>query len=84
MVTYLMLKERALAFRADPEVQAALVASGADDLAQPALDEGETWEDLAADRASFEDFDVEAAGERGKHYTRLDQLALEHLTGFRG
>jgi xylose isomerase len=84
MVTYLMLKERALAFRADPEVQAALVASGADDLAQPALAEGETWEDLAVDRASFEDFDVEAAGERGKHYTRLDQLALEHLTGFRG
>lgn len=84
MVTYLMLKERALAFRADPEVQAALVASGAPELAKPALAEGETWEDLLADRASFEDFDVEAAAERGKHYTRLDQLALEHLTGFRG
>ena len=84
MVTYLMLKERALAFRADPEVQAALVASGADELAQPALVEGETWQDLQSDRASFEDFDVEAAAERGKHYTRLDQLALEHLTGFRG
>ena len=84
MVTYLMLKERALAFRADPEVQAALVASGADELAQPALVEGETWQDLQSDRASFEEFDVEAAAERGKHYTRLDQLALEHLTGFRG
>ena len=84
MVTYLMLKERALAFRADPEVQAALVASGAEELATPALAEGETWQDLQSDRASFEDFDVEAAAERGKHYTRLDQLALEHLTGFRG
>ena len=84
MVTYLMLKERALAFRADPEVQAALLASGAAELARPALADGETWEDLLADRASFEDFDVAAAGERGKHYTRLDQLALEHLTGFRG
>ncbi len=84
MVTYLMLKERALAFRADPDVQEALAASGAGDLAQPALAQDETWEDLLADRASFEDFDVEAAGERGKHYTRLDQLAVEHLTGFRG
>ena len=84
MVTYLMLKERAVAFRADPEVQAALLASGAGELARPALADGETWEDLLADRASFEDFDVAAAGERGKHYTRLDQLALEHLTGFRG
>ncbi len=84
MVTYLMLKKRAAAFRADPEVQEALAASGADELAKPALAHGETWQDLLADRSAFEDYDVEAAGAKGKHYTRLDQLALEHLTGFRG
>ncbi len=84
MVTYLMLKERAASFRADPEVQEALVASGSEELLKPALSEGETWEDLVADRSAFEDFDVEAAGAQGKHYTRLDQLALEHLTGHRG
>lgn len=84
MVTYLMLKERAGAYRADPEVQAALEAVGASELAKPALTDGETWQDLLADRASFEDFDVEAAAERGKHYGRLDQLAIEHLMGARG
>jgi xylose isomerase len=84
MATYLLLKERAAAYRADPEVQQAMTACGADELATPALADGETWQDLLADRASFEDFDVAAAAERGKHYTRLDQLALEHLMGARG
>ncbi len=83
MVTYLMLKERAASYRADPEVKEAQEAVGALELAKPALAEGETWQDLLADRASFEDFDVEAAGARGKHYGRLDQLAIEHLTGAR-
>jgi len=84
MVTYLMLKERAAAYRADPDVQESLEAVGAHELAKPALAEGETWQDLLDDRASFEDFDVEAAAAPGKHYTRLDQLAIEHLTGARG
>ena len=53
------------------------------ELAVPTLAEGETWTDLLADRASFEDFDVEAAGRRGMHYAALDQLAIEHLLGAR-
>ncbi|MEU8320924.1 xylose isomerase [Nonomuraea sp. NPDC048881] len=79
MRTYLILKEKSRAFRADPEVQEALRASRVDELARPTLAAGETWQDLAAD-----DFDPEAAARRGFHFTRLNQLALEHLMGVRG
>jgi xylose isomerase len=83
MRTYLLLKERAAAYRADPEVQAALEATRAAELAVPTRGEGESLEDLLADRSAFEDFDVEAAGQRGSGYVRLAQLALEHLLGAR-
>ncbi|PKV99613.1 xylose isomerase [Amycolatopsis echigonensis] len=78
MRTYLILREKARAFRADPAVAEALAASRVPELATPTLSEGETLDDLAAD-----DFDVEAAGRRGYHFTRLNQLALEHLLGVR-
>ncbi|MGW7533344.1 xylose isomerase [Amycolatopsis sp. NPDC054798] len=78
MRTYLILREKARAFRADPEVAEALAASRVPELATPTLSEGETLDDLAAD-----EFDVEAAGRRGYHFTRLNQLALEHLLGVR-
>ncbi|MBA9006207.1 xylose isomerase [Thermomonospora cellulosilytica] len=78
MRTYLILKERAAAFRADPEVQEALAASRVNELAEPTLAPGETYEDLAKD-----DFDPDEAGRRGYHYARLDQLAVEHLLGAR-
>ncbi|GAA1728171.1 xylose isomerase [Nonomuraea sp. AD125B] len=79
MRTYLILREKSRAFRADPEVQEALAASRVTELAQPTLAAGETWQDLAKD-----DFDVEEAAARGFHFTRLNQLALEHLMGVRG
>ncbi|MEV2269353.1 xylose isomerase [Nonomuraea africana] len=79
MRTYLILRDKARAFRADPEVQEALAASRVDELAQPTMAPGETLADLAAD-----DFDPEAAALRGFHFTRLNQLALEHLLGVRG
>jgi xylose isomerase len=78
MRTYLILKERARAFRADPEVQEAFAASRVDQLAVPTLAPGETYDSLAED-----DFDLEAAAERGYHYERLDQLAVEHILGAR-
>jgi xylose isomerase len=83
MHTYLLLKERAAAFRADPEVQEALTAARVAELAQPTLGEGESYEDLLADRSAFEDFDPEAAGARGGGVVRLAQLAVEHLLGAR-
>ncbi|HEV8424861.1 MAG TPA: xylose isomerase [Actinomycetes bacterium] len=83
MRTYLLLRQRAAAFRADPEVQRAMVAARLPELARPTLAEGETWSALLGDRSAFEDFDVQAAGERGMHYAALDQLAIEHLLGAR-
>ncbi|SNS23974.1 xylose isomerase [Geodermatophilus saharensis] len=84
MRTYLLLKERAAAFRADPEVQEALVDAAVPELAQPTLGDGESFDQLLADRSAFEDFDAEAAGARRGGQVRLSQLALEHLLGARG
>ena len=83
MSTYLLLKERAAAFRADPEVAEALAVSGVAELAKPTLNPGETVADLKADRSAFEDYDAVKAGERGYGYVRLNQLAVEHLLGAR-
>jgi xylose isomerase len=78
MRNYLILREKARAFRADPEVIAALADSGVAELTVPTLAEGETWRDVR-DTA----IDADALGRRGLAYERLDQLALEHLYGIR-
>jgi xylose isomerase len=83
MRTYLLLKERAVAFRADPEVQAALVSAGVPDLSVPTLAQGESLADLLADLTAFEQFDADAAGARSHGASVLDQLAVEHLLGAR-
>ncbi len=83
MRTYLLLKERAAAFRADPEVQEALAAARVPELHRPTLADGETFEDLLADRSAFEDFDAETVAQRGAGVVRLDQLMLEHVLGAR-
>lgn len=84
MQTYLLLKERAAAFRADPEVQEALAASRVDEIATSTLGEGETYDDLLADRASYEDFNAnDYFGGKGFGFVRLQQLATEHLLGAR-
>jgi xylose isomerase len=83
MRMYLLLKERAAAFRADPEVQAALAAARVGELATPTLNPGESYHDLLVDRSAFEDFDVDAAGARGLGAVHLNQLAIEHLLGAR-
>ncbi|MFC9561917.1 xylose isomerase [Agromyces sp. NPDC056965] len=85
MRTYLLLKERAAAFRADPEVQEALTAAKVFELGQPTLGEGEGHAELLADRTAFEDFDADAyLGGHGFGFVRLQQLATEHLLGARG
>jgi xylose isomerase len=83
MRTYLLLKERAAAFRADPEVQDALVTARVAELRQPTLNPGETVAELLKDTTAFEDFDPDASGEPGYGFVRLNQLALEHLVGAR-
>ena len=79
MRNYLILRAKSRAFRADPDVQAALSAARVDQLAQPTLGEGESVASLRA-----EAFDPEEAAKRGMGFEHLDQLALEHLYGTRG
>lgn len=76
MRTYLLLKERALAFRNDPRVKEAMVESRIDELEVPTLSSHESWEDIELDSIDFE-----AAGARGYGYEKIDQLAIEHLMG---
>ncbi|MBH0099441.1 xylose isomerase [Salinibacterium sp. NSLL150] len=84
MRTYLLLKERAAAFRADPDVQEALEAARVFELAENTLGDNESYDDLLADRASYEDFDYEAYfNGKGFGFVRLQQLATEHLMGAR-
>ncbi|MET9773236.1 xylose isomerase [Streptomyces sp. NPDC006367] len=81
MRNYLILKERAAAFRADPAVQEALAAARLDELAQPTAPDG--LKGLLADATAFDTFDVDAAAARGMAFEQLDQLAMDHLLGAR-
>ncbi|HEY4225184.1 MAG TPA: xylose isomerase [Pseudolysinimonas sp.] len=84
IANYLMLKERAAAFRADPEVQEALKAAQVDGLSTPTLAKGESYDELLADRSAFEDFDPAPYYDgKGFGFVRLQQLATEHLLGAR-
>lgn len=82
MRMYLLLKERARAFRSDPEVLEALETARVRELSVPTLSPGEKWSDIIANE-SIAGFDVDGAGERGYGFVRLHQLAVEHLMGAR-
>jgi xylose isomerase len=79
MDNYLILREKARAFRADPAVVEALEAAKVPELGVPTLAEGEGWQQLA----EWPLPDVESIAARGAGFERLDQLALEHLYGVR-
>jgi len=83
MELYLILRDRARAFRADPEVQEALQAARVEELSSPTLSDGETYQGLLADRSAFEDYDLEPARAHGYGFAHLQRLALEHLLGVR-
>jgi xylose isomerase len=84
MTNYLLLKERAAAFRADPEVEEAMAQAKVDELRRPTLNDGEGHADLLADTSAWESFDAAAHfGARGYGFVRLQQLATEHLLGAR-
>jgi xylose isomerase len=78
MRNFLVLRERVQAFRADPDVQAALEAAEVEVLRTPTLDPGESLADVRA--ASY---DVAGLAGRSIGMEALDQLALEHLMGVR-
>ena len=80
MRNYLILREKALAFRADADVLQALADARVPELSVPTLSDGEGWAEIEAAPAP----DVETLGATGMAFERLDQLALEHLYGVRG
>jgi xylose isomerase len=83
MELYLTLRERAKAFRADPEVQEALAAARVEQLALPTLANGEGYDELLHDRSAYEDFDLDTARTQGYGFARVQRLAIEHLVGAR-
>lgn len=78
MRNYLILRDKVQAFRADPDVAAALEAAEVETLRTPTLAEGESLADLRS--ASY---DVEGLAARSVGMEALDQLAMEHLLGVR-
>ena len=78
MRNYLILREKAQAFRADPQVREALAAAEVEQLSQPTLATSESLADLRAAH-----YDLDGLASRGCHLERLDQLAMEHLLGVR-
>ena len=79
---YLLLKERAAAFEADPEVKAAKAASRVEELKQPTLNAGEGYAELLG--GGDEGFNPdEYFNGKGFEFVRLNQLAIEHLMGAR-
>jgi len=84
MRMYLLLRQRAAAFRADPAVREAMAAAKVSELREPTLGAGETYADLLADPTAYEQFDTDAYfGGKGCGFVALNQLAIEHLMGAR-
>jgi xylose isomerase len=81
MRTYLVLKEKAAQFNADPEIQALLAEINADDSGMAPYQGGFSAEKAAALKAAS--FDRGALGRRGYGYERLDQLTIDLLLGVR-
>lgn len=81
MRTYKILKARAIAFEADPDVQE-IIAERTDDALDALLNGGYSTE--AAEAISAASIDVDTIAKKGLGYERLDQLLVEHMMGVRG
>jgi xylose isomerase len=81
MRTYLILKEKAARFNADPEIQALLAAYKVREVALETLSKSYTRDKAAALKAH--QFDLETLRRRGPGLERLDQLTVELLLGVR-
>src|SRR5205823_586122 len=80
--TYLILKEKARQWNADPEIQGLLGAIRATDAALQATISHYSAENARALRERT--FDRPALGQRGWAYEKLDQFVTDLLTGVRG
>ncbi|MDD2522614.1 MAG: xylose isomerase [Anaerolineaceae bacterium] len=81
MRTYLMLKEKAAQFNADPEIQTILAEVNAEDPTLAAFFGKYSPEKAEAIKAMA--FDRQAIASRGLKYERLDQLTVDLLLGMR-
>jgi xylose isomerase len=81
MRTYLILKEKAVRWNADAEIQALVKEINADDGAMAQFTGKYSPHKASALKA--ESFDRPALGRRGMKYERLDQLTIEALMGMR-
>lgn len=81
MRTYLILKEKARQFNADPDIQGLLAEINADDGSMDAF-KG-TYTPAKAATLKAYTFDHEAIAARGLQYEKLDQLTVELLLGVR-
>jgi xylose isomerase len=81
MRTYLILKDKAAQFNADPEIQTLLAEITDDDGSMAPYFGKYTPEKAAALKAQT--FDRPALGARGLKYERLDQLTIDLLLGVR-
>jgi xylose isomerase len=81
MRTYLILKERAVRFNHDPEIQELLQKINVDDGAMIEFD-GKYSAQKAATLKSYQ-FNINALSQRGLMYERLDQLTIDLLLGVR-
>jgi xylose isomerase len=81
MRTYLILKEKAAGFNADPEIQALLAEINTDDSTLTPLFGKYSSEKADLLKARF--FDRPVIAKRGLKYERLDQLTIDILTGTR-
>ncbi len=81
MRSYLLLKEKAACFNADPEIQSLLAELNAPDPALAGLTGRYSRDNASALKTRA--FDRVALGQRGLGYERLDQLTVEVLLGAR-
>jgi len=80
MRTYLILKEKAIRWNADTEIQAILQEVSA---AHPGLPHTTRYSRVAADSLLIHNFDKDAIMKKRLPYERLDQLTIDILTGTR-
>lgn len=81
MRSYLILKEKAARFNADPEIQALLK-----EISQEDGQVNQFWGKYSPDKANAlksQNFDRVALGSRGRPYEQLDQLLFDLLMGVR-
>ncbi len=81
MRTYLILRDKALRFHEDAEIQAALIDARAAELAEPTMPDGFGSDAVQALRTEV--FDAQSLGAIGYGHERLDQLVNELLLGIR-